>query len=98
MVFHSIGSLGKDNSTAAVIGVVLDDAVLTGTANGVRIKTWQVTNAQRAATLLQTKPKHSAKEEALFEKEEESKWLVHRPYLLHQPDKLADKSLNLDVA
>ncbi|CAN6453127.1 unnamed protein product [Victoria cruziana] len=37
----SIGSLGKDNSTAAVIGVVLDDAVLTGTANGVRIKTWQ---------------------------------------------------------
>ncbi|XP_031500612.1 probable polygalacturonase At1g80170 [Nymphaea colorata] len=37
----SIGSLGKDNSTAAVIGVVLDNAVLTGTTNGVRIKTWQ---------------------------------------------------------
>ncbi|KAK1301732.1 putative polygalacturonase [Acorus calamus] len=37
----SIGSLGKDNSTDTVIGVVLDTATLTGTTNGLRIKTWQ---------------------------------------------------------
>ncbi|CAL9210458.1 unnamed protein product [Musa hybrid cultivar] len=37
----SIGSLGKDNSTAIVTGVVLDTATLTGTENGLRIKTWQ---------------------------------------------------------
>ncbi|KAG6504486.1 probable polygalacturonase At1g80170 [Zingiber officinale] len=37
----SIGSLGKDNSTGIVTGVVLDMAKLTGTKNGVRIKTWQ---------------------------------------------------------
>ncbi|ONK66223.1 uncharacterized protein A4U43_C06F5500 [Asparagus officinalis] len=37
----SIGSLGKDNSTAAVTGIVLDTATLTGTTNGLRIKTWQ---------------------------------------------------------
>lgn len=38
----SIGSLGKDNSTGIVTGVVLDTATLTGTSNGLRIKTWQV--------------------------------------------------------
>ncbi|RRT72000.1 hypothetical protein BHM03_00041485, partial [Ensete ventricosum] len=32
---------GKDNSTAIVTGVVLDTATLTGTENGLRIKTWQ---------------------------------------------------------
>ncbi|CAA7397573.1 unnamed protein product [Spirodela intermedia] len=37
----SIGSLGKDNSTAAVSTIVVDTAVLRGTTNGVRIKTWQ---------------------------------------------------------
>ncbi|KAK8960749.1 putative polygalacturonase [Platanthera guangdongensis] len=37
----SIGSLGKDNSVAVVTGIVLDTATLTGTANGLRIKTWQ---------------------------------------------------------
>ncbi|MQL94031.1 hypothetical protein Taro_026684 [Colocasia esculenta] len=37
----SIGSLGKDNSTAVVTGIVLDTAVLRETTNGVRIKTWQ---------------------------------------------------------
>ncbi|KAK1268858.1 putative polygalacturonase [Acorus gramineus] len=37
----SIGSLGKGNSTDTVIGVVLDTATLTGTTNGLRIKTWQ---------------------------------------------------------
>ncbi|KAJ1704343.1 hypothetical protein LUZ63_004122 [Rhynchospora breviuscula] len=37
----SIGSLGKDNSTAVVTAVVLDTAIITGTTNGVRIKTWQ---------------------------------------------------------
>ncbi|PPS15955.1 hypothetical protein GOBAR_AA04632 [Gossypium barbadense] len=37
----SIGSLGKDNSTAVVTKVVLDTALLRETTNGVRIKTWQ---------------------------------------------------------
>ncbi|TYI94258.1 hypothetical protein E1A91_D02G190800v1 [Gossypium mustelinum] len=37
----SIGSLGKDNSTAIVTKVVLDTALLRETTNGVRIKTWQ---------------------------------------------------------
>lgn len=38
----SIGSLGKDNSTAIVTSIVLDTAILRETANGVRIKSWQV--------------------------------------------------------
>ncbi|KAL8236640.1 hypothetical protein R6Q59_017721 [Mikania micrantha] len=37
----SIGSLGSDNSEAYVSDVTIDGAVLTGTTNGVRIKTWQ---------------------------------------------------------
>ncbi|XP_077244151.1 putative polygalacturonase At1g80170 [Tasmannia lanceolata] len=37
----SIGSLGKDNSTAIVTKVVLDTATIQGTTNGLRIKTWQ---------------------------------------------------------
>ncbi|XP_060180182.1 probable polygalacturonase At1g80170 [Lycium barbarum] len=37
----SIGSLGKDDSIGIVNRVVLDTAFLTGTANGLRIKTWQ---------------------------------------------------------
>ncbi|KAM1722783.1 hypothetical protein ACFX11_021448 [Malus domestica] len=37
----SIGSLGKDNSTAIVTKVVLDTAYLRETTNGLRIKTWQ---------------------------------------------------------
>ncbi|KAK1298592.1 hypothetical protein QJS10_CPB14g00100 [Acorus calamus] len=37
----SIGSLGQGNSMGTVIGVVLDTATLTGTTNGLRIKTWQ---------------------------------------------------------
>ncbi|KAK4791545.1 hypothetical protein SAY86_031958 [Trapa natans] len=37
----SIGSLGKDNSTAVVSKVVLDTAFLRETTNGLRIKTWQ---------------------------------------------------------
>ncbi|KAL8218917.1 hypothetical protein R6Q57_022290 [Mikania cordata] len=37
----SIGSLGKDNSIGIVSKVVLDTAVLKGTTNGLRIKTWQ---------------------------------------------------------
>ncbi len=38
----SIGSLGSGNSEAHVSGVTIDGAKLTGTTNGVRIKTWQV--------------------------------------------------------
>ncbi len=38
----SIGSLGKDNTTAIVTKVVLDTAFLKETTNGLRIKTWQV--------------------------------------------------------
>lgn len=37
----SIGSLGADNSEAEVSNVVVNRAALTGTTNGVRIKTWQ---------------------------------------------------------
>ncbi|TYJ12444.1 hypothetical protein E1A91_A11G350700v1 [Gossypium mustelinum] len=37
----SIGSLGSKNSKAYVSGVTIDGAKLYGTANGVRIKTWQ---------------------------------------------------------
>ncbi|CAN4112887.1 unnamed protein product [Withania somnifera] len=37
----SIGSLGKDNSVGIVTRVVLDNAFLKGTTNGLRIKTWQ---------------------------------------------------------
>ncbi|CAL9088337.1 unnamed protein product [Musa textilis] len=37
----SIGSLGKDKSTGIVTGVVLDTATISGTKNGLRIKTWQ---------------------------------------------------------
>ncbi|XP_061353902.1 polygalacturonase-like [Gastrolobium bilobum] len=37
----SIGSLGAENSEAEVSNVVVNRATLMGTANGVRIKTWQ---------------------------------------------------------
>ncbi|MFS8015028.1 putative endo-polygalacturonase [Helianthus anomalus] len=37
-----IGSLGSKNSEAHVSNVKVDGAKLTGTTNGVRIKTWQV--------------------------------------------------------
>ncbi|KAK4836986.1 hypothetical protein QYF36_001901 [Acer negundo] len=37
----SIGSLGAGNSKATVSGVTVNGAKLSGTANGVRIKTWQ---------------------------------------------------------
>ncbi|KAJ4706421.1 Polygalacturonase [Melia azedarach] len=37
----SIGSLGKDNSKAYVSGVTVNGAKISGTRNGVRIKTWQ---------------------------------------------------------
>ncbi|XVE75625.1 hypothetical protein DITRI_Ditri12bG0108300 [Diplodiscus trichospermus] len=37
----SIGSLGSKNSKAYVSGVIVDGAKLSGTTNGVRIKTWQ---------------------------------------------------------
>ncbi|CAI9778173.1 unnamed protein product [Fraxinus pennsylvanica] len=37
----SIGSLGKNNSTGIVENVVLDNAFLRGSTNGLRIKTWQ---------------------------------------------------------
>lgn len=37
----SVGSLGKDSSEAYVAAIVVDGATLTGTTNGLRIKTWQ---------------------------------------------------------
>lgn len=42
ILIFSIGSLGKGNSEAEVSNVVVNRATLTGTTNGVRIKTWQV--------------------------------------------------------
>ncbi|KAK6289719.1 hypothetical protein POUND7_001260 [Theobroma cacao] len=41
----SIGSLGSRNSRAYVSGVTVDRAKLSGTTNGVRIKTWQASPA-----------------------------------------------------
>lgn len=38
----SIGSLGAGNSEADVSDIVINGAKLSGTTNGVRIKTWQV--------------------------------------------------------
>ncbi|KAJ6896081.1 Polygalacturonase QRT2 [Populus alba x Populus x berolinensis] len=40
-IFCSIGSLGADNSGAEVSNVFVNRATLSGTTNGVRIKTWQ---------------------------------------------------------
>ena len=40
----SIGSLGSENSEAHVSDVTVHGARLSGTTNGVRIKTWQVKN------------------------------------------------------
>lgn len=37
----SIGSLGAGNSKAYVSGVTINGAKLSGTKNGVRVKTWQ---------------------------------------------------------
>lgn len=52
---NSIGSLGKDNSTAIVTKVVLDTAFLRETTNGLRIKTWQVgSTAAQSETLILT--------------------------------------------
>lgn len=41
-MFCSIGSLGANKSEAEVSNVIVNRATLTGTTNGVRIKTWQV--------------------------------------------------------
>ena len=38
----SIGSLGKGYSRDYVSGVIVNGAKISGTSNGVRIKTWQV--------------------------------------------------------
>nr|GEY43872.1 putative polygalacturonase [Tanacetum cinerariifolium] len=40
-MFDDIGSLGDDNTEAYVSDITVDGAKLTGTTNGVRIKTWQ---------------------------------------------------------
>lgn len=40
--YASIGSLGKDHSIGIVTKVVVDNAFIRGTTNGLRIKTWQV--------------------------------------------------------
>ncbi|GLT37377.1 hypothetical protein SLA2020_116960 [Shorea laevis] len=41
---HGIGSLGSGNSEAHVSGVTVNGAKLSGTTNGVRIKTWQASS------------------------------------------------------
>lgn len=43
-MMSSIGSLGANNSRVHVSNVVVEQATLIGTTNGVRIKTWQVHN------------------------------------------------------
>ena len=41
----SIGSLGSGNSEAYVSGVTINGAKLYGTSNGLRIKTWPVSDS-----------------------------------------------------
>ena len=50
----SIGSLGDDNSKAYVSGVNVDGAKLAETDNGVRIKTYQVTDYEFFFSISQT--------------------------------------------
>lgn len=38
----SIGSLGKNNSEDQVSNILVDQAIISNTTNGVRIKSWQV--------------------------------------------------------
>lgn len=38
----SIGSLGKDGATDIVSNIKVNNATITGTENGARIKSWQV--------------------------------------------------------
>ncbi|EPS64926.1 hypothetical protein M569_09852, partial [Genlisea aurea] len=46
----SIGSLGRNNSTATVEKVSLDTAFISGTTNGLRIKTWQAITLRQSTT------------------------------------------------
>jgi hypothetical protein len=41
---YSIGGLGQGKSQACVTNVTVQDVLLQDTENGVRIKTWQVSN------------------------------------------------------
>ncbi|OMO69766.1 Glycoside hydrolase, family 28 [Corchorus capsularis] len=61
----SIGSLGAKNSEAYVSNVIVDKATLSGTTNGVRIKTWQVSAVQVSNVLYQNIRGTSASEVAL---------------------------------
>lgn len=40
--YHSIGSLGKDETVACVSDIIVEDISIQNTLAGVRIKTWQV--------------------------------------------------------
>lgn len=51
----SIGSLGDGNSEAHVSGVTVNGAKLSGTMNGVRIKTYQVVKYTRHKEMLLSK-------------------------------------------
>lgn len=46
LFIYSIGSLGADHSADYVSDVLINRARLSGTTNGVRIKTWQVRSGQ----------------------------------------------------
>ncbi|TKY67930.1 Polygalacturonase QRT2 [Spatholobus suberectus] len=61
----SIGSLGADNSEAEVSNVVVNRATLTGTTNGLRIKTWQDSAVQLSNVLYQNIRGTSASEVAI---------------------------------
>jgi hypothetical protein len=52
----SIGSLGKNRTTDRVENVRVDTCLLTNTTNGVRIKSWQVTESLKDIPLLQYPP------------------------------------------
>ena len=49
-MFVSIGSLGKNRTTDRVENVRVDTVLLTNTTNGVRIKSWQVTERHTTLT------------------------------------------------
>lgn len=49
IIYLSIGSLGAGKTKEIVSGVTVNGAKISGTTNGVRIKTWQVKKLNKKA-------------------------------------------------
>jgi galacturan 1,4-alpha-galacturonidase len=50
LAYDSIGSLGRYRNEGDVSGLVVRDCTMTGTSNGIRIKTWANSPGRSAAT------------------------------------------------